>query len=87
MFQIINQQWRELNIIMAEVIIQDERLTADPKVEKLKLARNSKGYTWEIQMIKDPKVTWEQAQERLKELNNNMLKDYGAEQFQLLSFI
>ena len=51
----------------------DEWVDPESAVEKIKLIKNTKGYNWEIKLVGKP----EDQLERLKELNNHLIQNYG----------
>ena len=62
---------------MVDVIEEKGMNYINPDTEKLKLYKNSKGYTWDIQMCLPKGMTWEEAVKKIGEINTMMLTTYG----------
>ena len=60
-----------------ENIDVDESLGMNQK-ESIKLIKNSRGYGFEIKLLRDKLETMDQFMQRLKEANTRMVAEYGA---------
>ena len=61
-----------------ENIVIGTQLDTNPNYEKIKLTKNTKGYNWEIQILKEKKEDWDAVLAKLKELNNKIMVEYGT---------
>jgi len=62
---------------MSEEVMIETGQPVENNVEKLKLFKNTKGYNWEIQLIKGTNETFEEMKKRLDAYNFEMTNSYG----------
>ena len=60
-----------------ENIVIGTQLDTNPNYEKIKIIKNTKGYNWEIQILKEKKENWDDVLANLKALNEKVKAEYG----------